>query len=281
MRIRSFAAASLSTALLLGTVVPATAQDDPYLLLTEAITSTATVTSFHLLAEANGTVNMGESMGNMPFPIDGTRAEGDVSINPPAVSLTFDVPLQGLAISGGLIVPGDGNAYVKLALPMGSADDLWHIIPIGELDVPDTLASPPPTADLAAQLRTEFDNAGVVMTNEGDTSCTAGTCTRLHLEVPAESLGSGMGPISGLGELLPGTSPAPSAAAAAPIPVDILVDNASKRLDSVAVTVTDAASGTDVTVTITLSNYDVPVTVTPPPADQTTTEPLLGGMFGG
>jgi hypothetical protein len=30
-----------------------------------------------------------------------------------------------------------------------------------------------------------------------------------------------------------------------------------------------------------MSGYDAPVTVTPPPADQTTTEPILGGMFGG
>jgi hypothetical protein len=279
MRIRSVAAASLSTALLLGAVVPASAQDDPYTLLTEAVTATTTATSFHLLAEANGSINMGESMGNVPFPIDGTRAEGDVSINPPAVSLTFDVPLQGLAISGGLIVPGDGNAYVKLALPMGSVDDLWHIIPVGEVTMPSTLASPEPTADLAARLKTELDNAGVVITNEGETSCTAGTCTRLHLEVPASALESNMGPLSGLGEMIPGSSAAPSAAAAAPIPVDVLVDNASKRLDSIVVAVSDE-TGTDVTLTVTISAYDVPVTVTPPPADQTTTEPLFGGAFG-
>src|SRR5262245_37899687 len=134
MRIRSVAAASLSTALLLGAAVPASAQDDPYQLLTEAVTSTATATSFHVLVEANGTLNLGEAMGNLPLTLDGTKAEGDVSINPPAVSLTFDVPMQGLAISGGVIVPGDGNAYVKLALPIGSVDDLWHVIPIGELD---------------------------------------------------------------------------------------------------------------------------------------------------
>jgi hypothetical protein len=281
MRIRSVAAASLSAALLLGVVVPASAQDDPYQLLTEAVTSTAAATSFHVLAEASGTLNMGETMGGVAFPIDGTRAEGDVSIKPPAVSLTFDVPLQGLAISGGLIVPGDGNAYVKLALPVGSVDDLWHVIPIGELDVPETLASPPPAAELAAELKTELDNAGVVITNEGDTSCAAGTCTRLHLEVPAEALESNMGPLGGLSELLPGASPAASAPAAAPIPVDILIDTASKRLDSFIVTVADEANGTNVTLTVTMSAYDAPVTLTPPPADQTTTEPLLGGAFGG
>jgi hypothetical protein len=281
MRIRSVAAASLSTALLLGAVVPASAQDDPYQLLTNAVTTTATVTSFHLLAEANGTLNMGESMGNVPFPIDGTKAEGDVSINPPAVSLTFDVPLQGLAISGGLIVPGDGNAYVKLALPMGSIDDMWHIIPIGAIDIPSTLASPAPAGDMAADLKAELDAAGVTITNDGDVSCAAGTCTKLHLEVPASALESNMGPIGDLGGMLPGASAAPSAAAAAPIPVDILVDNASGRLDSIAVTYADAANGSNVTLTITLSNYDVPVTVAAPPADQTTDAPLLGGAFGG
>jgi hypothetical protein len=227
-----------------------------------------------VLAEANGTLNVGEMMGNVPFPIDGTKAEGDVSVNPPAVSLTFEVPLQGLAISGGAIVPGDGNAYVKLALPIGSMDDLWHIMPIGELDVPSTLASPPPAADLASQLKTELDQAGAVLTDEGDVSCAAGTCTKLHLEVPASALEDNMGD---LGSIVPESS----AAAAAPIPVDILVDNASGRIDSISAAVSDPANGTNVTLTITMSNYDVPVTISAPPADQTTDAPLLGGGFGG
>lgn len=281
MRIRSVAAASLSTALLLAAVAPASAQDDPYEVLTTAVTSTATATSFHLLAEANGMLNLGESMGNVPFPIDGTRAEGDISINPPAISLTFEVPLQGLAISGGAIVPGDGNAYVKLALPMGSVDDLWHVMPIGELTIPTPLSSPQPAADMAAKLKQEFDAAGVVLTNEGDTSCVAGTCTKLHVEIPADALNSSMGPISGLGDLLPEESPAPSAAAAAPIPADILVDKATGRLDSVSVAFADPAAGTSVTLTVTMSNYDAPVTVSAPPADQVTDAPLLGGAFGG
>ncbi len=189
--------------------------------------------------------------------------------------------LLSLAISGGLIVPGDGNAYVKLALPMGSVDDLWHIMPIGELALPDPLASPAPAADMAAQLKAELDQAGVTLTNEGETSCVAGTCTKLHLEVPASALESGMGPIGDLGELLPETSAAPSVAPAAPIPVDILVDTATGRLDSFVIAYADPAAGSNVTLTITLSDYDAPVTVTAPPADQTTDAPLLGGAFGG
>lgn len=277
MRFRSIAAASLSTALLLSAVVPASAQEDPYQILTDAVTNTASTTSFHLLVEANGTLNMGESMGDIAFPIDGTRAEGDVTINPPAISLTFDMPLQGLPITGGLIVPGDGNAYVKLALPVGSVDDLWHIMPVGELHMPSTLASPPPPADLAARLKEELDGAGVTITNEGETSCLAGTCTRLHLEVPASALKD---ELSGLRSLLPQESAAPSEAPAPPIPVDILVDTASGRLDSFAIVYANPATGTDATLAITLSDYDVPVTITAPPADQTTDAPLLGGAFG-
>jgi len=277
MRIRSVAAASLSTALLLGVVVPASAQDDPYEVLTNAVTTTATATSFHLLAEANGTVNLGEAMGNVPFAIDGTKAEGDISINPVAVSLTFEVPIQGLSISGGAIIPGDGNAYVKLALPMGSVDDLWHVMPIGDIQVPSALSSPAPSAGTAADLKAELDEAGVTLTNEGDASCAAGTCTRLHAEIPASALEDNVG---ALGAVLPEASPGASAAAAAPIPVDILIDQASGRLDSVSATFSDAAAGTNVTLTVTITNYDAPVTVTAPPADQTTDAPLLGGAFG-
>lgn len=280
MRIRSVTTAALSSALLLGVITPAAAQDDPYQLLTTAVTATSSATSVHLLAEANGTLNMGEAMGNVAFPIDGTRAEGDVSINPPATSIMFEVPIQGLAISGGLIVPGDGNAYVKLALPMGSVDDLWHIIPVGPISIPTPLASPEPATDMAAKLKAELDEAGATLTNEGETSCTAGTCTRLRLEVPVDAFKDDLG---GLGAVLPDASAAPdaSAVAAPPVLVDILVDNASGRLDSFQVGYADPASGTDLTLTITLSAYDAPVTVAAPPADQTTDAPLLGGAFGG
>jgi hypothetical protein len=280
MRIRSVAAASLSTALLLGVVAPASAQDDPYQLLTEAVTATASATSFHVLAEASGALNMGESMGDMAFPIDGTRIEGDISVTPPAVSLTFELPLQGFPISGGVIVPGDGKGYLKLALPMGSVDDLWHVIPVGAVDMAGALSSPRPAADLAADLKAELDAAGVVITNEGETSCAAGTCTRLHLEIPSAVVKSNLGPIGDLGGMLTEPSPAASEAPAPPIPADILIDNASGRLDSFTATYANPASGTDIALTVTLSAYDVPVAITPPPADQITDEPVLGGAFG-
>ena len=78
-----------------------------------------------------------------------------------------------------------------------------------------------------------------------------------------------------LGSVLAGASPAPSAPAAAPIPVDILVDTATSRIDSLSAHVTDAATGTDLTIAIALSAYDVPVTITAPPADQVSDEPLM------
>ena len=96
-------------------------------------TATSTATSFHFLATADGTLNLGQLMGNTPLPITGTKAEGDVSVNPQAAQLTFTVPLgsAAIAISGGLIYPNDGSVYIKLALPMASADDLWHKMSAG------------------------------------------------------------------------------------------------------------------------------------------------------
>jgi hypothetical protein len=131
-------------------------------------------------------------------------------------------------------------------------------------------ASPAPgTPDMASKIEDALTQAGAVLTNEGDVPCTAGTCTSLHLEVPASALGSTIGAMLATG------SPAPSAAAAAPIPVDILVDDATKYIDSLSAHVVEATSGTDLTITIALSAYNQPVTITAPPADQVTDAPLF------
>ena len=273
MKSRSLVATSLSCVLLLGTGAAVSAQDDPSQLLSQALTATSTATSFHFLATADGTLNLGQLMGNTPLPISGTKAEGDVSVNPQAAQLTFAVPLgsPALAISGGLIYPNDGSVYIKLALPMASADDLWHKISTGST-IPDLTASPAPGGpDMATQIQQALTESGAVLTNEGDTPCAAGTCTKLHLEVPASALDSTVGTV------LPMASAAPSAPAAAPIPVDILIDNATTRIDSVSTHVVDATTGTDLTVGIQLSNYDAAVTIAAPPADQVTDAPLFGG----
>lgn len=274
MRIRSIAAATLSSALLLGMVVPASAQDDPYQLLAQAVQATSSATSFHVLVTADGTVNMGEMVRDRPISIDGTTAEGDISVNPLSVSMTFDIPIEGFGVSGGIIVPNDGNAYIKLSLPIGTADDLWHRLPVGDLGVPTAIPSPAPGEDKAAELKTELDGAGVTLTNAGEAACAAGTCTKLHVEIPASVFERTVG------SMLPMSSPAPSAAPAAPIPADILIDTASGRLDSISATLSDAATGSDASVTIALSDYDKPVTVTAPPADQVTDEPLMQGLLG-
>jgi hypothetical protein len=274
MNSRSLVATSLTCALLLGTSVAVSAQDDPSQLLSQALQATSTATSFHFLATADGTLNLGEMMGNTPLPISGTKAEGDVSTNPQGAQLTFVVPLgsAALALSGGLIYPNDGSVYIKLALPMASSDDLWHQIPMDGASILGLTASPAPgSPDMATQIQDALTQSGAVLTNEGDTPCAAGTCTKLHLEIPAAALDTTVG------SLLPMASAAPSAAAAAPIPVDILIDNATDRIDSLSSHVTDATTGTDLTLAIQLSAYDAPVTIAAPPADQVTDAPLFGG----
>ena len=270
MRIRSLLAVSLSSALLLGASAAASAQDDPAQLLAQSLTATSAATSFHFLVTADGAINLGDSFGGKPLDITGAKAEGDVSVSPQAVQISeFAVPLGPVSISGGLIYPNDGNVYIKLALPGASAADLWHSIATGNM-VPNLTASPVPgDPDMATKISDAITQSGATLTNEGDVPCVAGTCTKLHLEVPASALDSTVG------AMLPGGSPAPSAAAAAPIPVDILVDNATKFVDSVSAHVVEASSGLDLTIAIQLSAFNQPVTITAPPADQVTTAPLF------
>jgi hypothetical protein len=269
MRSRSLVAMSLSCLMLVGGSAAVSAQDDPQQVLAQALQATSTATSFHFLVTADGTVNLGEAMGNTPLDITGTKAEGDVSVTPLGVQLTFDVPLGGLALSGALLYPNDGSLYVKLVLPMASSDDLWHKVPMGNLPLDLGGASPAPAADMAAQIQAALTESGAVLTDEGETACASGTCTKLHLEVPSAAL------TDNLGSVLPGASVAPDAPAAAPIPVDILIDTATNRIDSLSTQVTDAATGTNLIIAIALSGYDVPVTITAPPADQVSDAPLM------
>ena len=119
MRARALVATSLSCLMLVGGSAAVSAQDDPQQVLAQALQATSTATSFHFLVTADGTVNLGELMGDQTLTITGTNAEGDVSVTPLGVQLTFDVPLGGVALSGGLIFPNDGSLYVKLASPSG------------------------------------------------------------------------------------------------------------------------------------------------------------------
>lgn len=269
---RSLVAASLAGVLLIGGSAAVSAQDDPSALLAQSLQATTTASSFHFKATADGPLNLGDMLGGTALPIDGTNAEGDVNVTGQQAQLTFAVPISGLNISGGLIYPNDGALYVKLALPMASASDLWHKIPLTDV-VPGSSTAPsmPPVATIAQDLQDALTKSGATLTNEGDTPCQAGTCTKLHLEIPATALDSGIDAVAG-------ASVAPSAAATAPIPVDILIDKASSRIDSVAVEYADTTNGTDVKLNIQLSNYDTPVTVTAPPADQITDAPLIPGM---
>lgn len=261
MRFRSLATASLSTALIIGAVAPVGAQDDPYALLTQAAQATMTANSFTFAVTVDGSVDMGESMGGQPLSLTGTHAEGAVSVDPLAVSITFEAPITGFPADGGLLVPNDGNAYLKLNV-LGMTSELWSRIPLGEVGAPTAIPTLPP--DAADQLRTELEENGATVSIVGDAPCGAGTCTQVHLELPGAAVGSVVG------------------AEAPTVPVDLFIDQATSRLDSVSAHIVDASSGMDVTVVVTLSGYDEPVTVTAPADDQVTDDlPAIFQMFMG
>lgn len=261
MRFRSLATASLSTALIIGAVAPVAAQDDPADLLVQAAQATMNATSFHFAVTVDGSASMGESMGGQSLSLAGTHADGDVSVNPLAVSITFEAPITGLSADGGLLIPNDGNAYLKLNV-MGMASELWSKIPLGEINAPTAIPTLPP--DAADQIRKEIADSGATVSIVGDAACSAGTCTQLHLELPGDAVGD------------VANTEAPT------IPVELFIDKATSRLDSVSTHIVDASSGMDVTVVVTLSAFDEPVSVQAPAADQVTDQlPAILQMFMG
>ena len=239
--------------------------------LAQSLTATSTATSFHFLATADGTINLGDSFGGAPLPITGTKAEGDVSVTPQGVQLTLRGAAWPRVAERRPHLPQRRHRVREAGAAGGFGSRRVAQDPRPTTCSGQAIGSPAPGApDMAAQIQEAMTQSGAVLTNEGDVPCAAGTCTKLHLEVP------------GLG---PRQHPRLDAARRArrrpapPLPRPSRSTSWWTTPPSSSTpcrpTWSRPASGTDVTITIQLSAFNPPVTITAPPADQVTDAPLF------
>jgi hypothetical protein len=247
-------------------------------LLATAISATVSAGSFRLRATASGTLTPRDTfMGHSTIDLDGSLIEGDLDVDAGMGSFTFKLAVQRRPdVEGALVLPGDGNAYVRLSSFLGLADGEWHRI--RDLALPDVGSedgASSGSADPISVLRSPFAlllvlaGSGITVASVGQHACAAGSCDRLSVVVPLSA-------VEGLGDELVGEAPL----VGEPIRMLVDVDQATRRIVRVEAWVSVATTGEVVSVngayTLELTDYGVAVSVEAPPPDQVTDEPVLG-----
>jgi hypothetical protein len=231
---------------------------DPHQILTEAVTASANVTSFHIEIDLSGKVNtsaLGSSGGlglGGTMDLAGTKVEGDIDVTKQAADLKLSMPgLMGLT---GEAIVVDGNAYYKVSL-MG---DKYTKVSLGDLtgglpvSVPSALPSGSGAiADEVNQLRQELQAMGVTTTLLPDDTIDGKAAYHIQATVPLQAINAA----------LAAESPAIQLDSAS---VDMWVYRAD--LLPAKVEIKGAASQIgNLDLVILLTNYNEPVTITAPP----------------
>ncbi|MFN8623000.1 MAG: hypothetical protein U0869_19855 [Chloroflexota bacterium] len=237
-------------------------------LLAQSIDATRKASAMHI--SLSGTGSMAGADG--PASLDGATFEADLDIADRAMSVEAALPSMGMP-SVALRILGD-QAYLKA--PGLTDGDTWMTTDAGMLVdlmagmIPGgrrILNGDPDLVRIETIIQRRLDKASGTIAIAGDQPCGAGTCSTIHIESPeAASAPSFLG-LFGSPTAPASLAPLASIAPGAPgMTIDLLVDTATQRLDSV--TMSQHSDQGDLTVTITMSAYDAPVTIEAPPADQ-------------
>lgn len=249
---------------------PAAATDPAVTLIATALEATTQADSLHVTVTASGSIAGGPDGSTT---IDDASMEADLDIAAQAFSAQATAP--SLEIDDLQVRIVDGQAYLWLDNPGLTGTDEWlafdgpmmvdailSMIPGGRRIV----LGDPDQARVETVISRRIARANATATIVGDQACAAGTCTTVRITAPLEADASDLfGLFGGLGGPAPG-EPAASDAPSSTMTLDILVDTATGRLDSVVL-----AQGTGeqaLTITVAMSAYDEPVTIEAPPADQ-------------
>ena len=249
--------------------------NDPNSIITQAISGSSAVTSFHIKLTVTGTVKAaalaqaGSAAGGLgagltgDMKLDGSSIEGDVDVANQAAHLTFSLPT--MALSGDLILASNVLYYKVSALsPKYTKMDLGSLgSSLGALSSSLPVAVPTAgtsVADLTGQLdqmRSALAAAGVKATLVGVEQIGGKSADHINVSLPLAMINAQI------------------AAAASPSPAPV-IDSASVDVwiytDSYQIAQFEAkgASSTlgNLDITVTVSNYNQPVTIAAPPASQ-------------
>jgi len=240
---------------------------DPNAILAAAASTTASATSVHIDASADGTVQLdpfGTGAG-AAINLRGTTASADVDLAANELKGSFSSPnLMGIA---GELIVADGSAYVKSTLTGPS---------YRKTTIPEPSASSPvPTAAALSGLADLLERADLKPVKGDDVPCAGGTCYTVTINLTAAQLAAlGGGPASG-GAIpsvptIPGVQLPDLSDASAEL--KILVEQSSTRLSGLDAIFHLGDIG-DPRVVVTFTKWNEPVTIGAPPADQVAPAP--------
>ncbi len=234
---------------------------DPVDIITQGLTATADLKSFHVSLELNGNFSVPDGGGT--FNLDSTSLEADVDIPAKNLRATVAVPAF-LGLTADLIVIGD---------------DIWYRTSMGGTkwfhQANDLMGSPLPipTASAGVQemvdkLKEALATEGVVTKKLADVACGDRQCYQVSVSVPS-SLMNEAGAVASLD---------PSTIFGDAVVVNLLFDREKLWLTEVSTGIDSESIGT-ITATLSFSNFDEAVEFSPPPSPEVTEgEFTLPGM---
>jgi hypothetical protein len=237
--------------------------DDPQEILEEALRTTAELEFVHAKVDLD-----------VSGPIEATASiEADINLESREFHATGEADL---GIAGGqraeLLLVGT-EMFTRLEGIPGLDDDTkWRRSTMGAGQ--DPRAGIPPNPAIAVALRALFDDPSLETELRGMESCGSRECYHVRATIAPDLLWRALN--GALFGAPPDAEIPPVDPSLAPVTVDLLVDEATRRLDSVTTTV--EYGGITVDVSILFTNHDVEFELVAPAADQV--DDSAGGFEG-
>ena len=229
--------------------------DDPKEILEEALRTTAELEFVHARLEAAQEV-AGESQRY--------TLEGDLNLAQREFHAAVDLA-GGMGMPQRteiLLVGTDIFTRGQDAAPGGTGDDRWQRIPIDAGS--DPRSGIPATPAIAVALRALLSDPGLTAKLEGMKTCGDRQCYHVTLTIAPDLTWRAIN--GALVGAPPGGELGPVDPAVPEITLDVLVDEATRRLMSLSTSI--AVEDQSVDLTATLSNHDVEFDLVPPPPEQ-------------
>jgi hypothetical protein len=270
--------------------VPATANaNDASSLITQALSGSSTVKSFHIKFTASGTIKgavlKSATSGSLAtdLVLTGTALEGDVDLANSAAHLALNVPpiasFGGQPIAADVILANNALYYkVSLLGPKYSMLDLKSLSSsLSGLTSGLPVAVPTPGAsamagvtDQIAQLRQQLDTAGAKATVVGTEQIGGQDAVHINVTIPVDYINQQIT----AAEAASSASPDPALAGAKldTSTFDVWIYKANNQLAQIHFTAASSVVG-NIDLMLTLTNYDKPVTIAAPPAGEISSAP--------
>jgi hypothetical protein len=275
-----------------GASVAATANaNDASALITQALSGSSQVKSFHIKVTAAGTIKAaaladatsGAAAGS-DIKLDGTSLEGDVDIANSAAHLSVNVPaiasFGGVPITGDLILV-DNALYYKISLLGGAKYSMVDLKSLSSSlsglasGLPVAVPTPGASAmagvtDQIAQIRQQLDAAGAKTTVVGTEQIGGQDAIHINITVPVDYINQQL--TAAQADASP--DPAMAGAKLDSATFDVWIYKTNNQLAQIHLTAASSAIG-NIDFMLTLTNYDKPVTIAAPAAGDISSAPPL------